>query len=367
MRIGVIYLGWRGSGGPLSYEFATHLQHSAEVFVLLAEGSNLLTACHKAGLPVLTTPTYRSFGQAVFSWLNQGNLRHLAGKVRLQQPDVLFFPMFYTWNPFLQHYLSDIPSLVAVHDPAPHPGLEGLAYRWLEDASIRQARRVLILSHALLPQIERRGVPANRVSAIAHGMLGYYSRFASIPASPKVGVTTLLFFGRISPYKGLDILLDAYRDLSKDANLRLCIVGAGNLRPYLQQLQSLPRVEVVNRWIRDEEVGHFFRQADIVVLPYTSASQSGVVAIAAAFGMPVVATKVGGLPEQIEDKVSGLLVNPGSSNELADALEFLIHAPTEAARLGQQLKNRFEQQFSWETIAAGVYQACQQAVQAQDE
>ncbi len=116
-------------------------------------------------------------------------------------------------------------------------------------------------------------------------------------------------------------------------------------------------MEIVNRWVADEDVPGLFEQADMVVLPYTSASQSGVLAIAAAFSLLVVASRVGGLPEQVTDGQSGLLVEPDSAAALAAAIERLLGDPRLAARLGEALQREFEEQRSWEKAAERLLEA----------
>jgi glycosyltransferase involved in cell wall biosynthesis len=120
-------------------------------------------------------------------------------------------------------------------------------------------------------------------------------------------------------------------------------------------------VEVVNRWIAEDEIGDLFMRSDLIVLPYTSASQSGVIPIAAAFGLPVVATREGGLVEQVEDGVSGWLVDAGDAEALAASMRVALSSPEEARRRGEALKNRYETRFSWEQIARRLGQSLELA------
>ena len=182
----------------------------------------------------------------------------------------------------------------------------------------------------------------------------------SVPEFPH---DSLLFFGRITKYKGLDVLLRAYRNLAQRwPDLRLRIVGEGNLRPYASLLRGLPRTEVINRWVLDTEIAGLFQDAGIVVLPYLSASQSGVVAIAAAFARPVVATKVGALAEQIEHGQTGLLIDPGSIEQLEEAVETLVRQPELGCRLGKDLAARNQENNNWDKVAQAYADSCGRAV-----
>jgi glycosyltransferase involved in cell wall biosynthesis len=364
MRIGIIYLGRRGSGGPISFELARHLTDFAQVFALLSQQAESLPAWQASDLSWFSVPTYSSLPGALWRWLNQAELRCIADQIRQRQPDVLIYPLFYTLNPFLQRHLGDIPSLVAVHDAIPHPGAADRVYHLLENASIRQATRCLVFSQRFAADLPRRGAHPERIDAIPHGELSYYRRMASRPADQEtLHGDALLFFGRITAYKGLDVLLHAFRRVAAQRPARLLIAGAGDLRPYQSLIQAAPSVELINRWIAEDEVDGIFRQAKLVVLPYTSASQSGVLAIAASYALPVIASRVGGIPEQIANGVNGLLVDPGSVEQLSAAILRLLDDPPFAARLGAKLADEHQSQRSWSAIAEKVYTACERAIQ----
>ena len=363
MQIGIIYLGRRGSGGPISFELARHLTTYAQVFAVLSQQAESLDAWRASSLPWFEVPTYRSLPGAIWRWLNQTDLRRIAAQIRLRQPDVLIYPMFYTLNPFLQRHLGDLPSLVAVHDPVPHPGAADRAYHLLEDVSIRQATRCLIFSRRFTEDMQLRGARPGGIDYIPHGELSYYQRVAAPSFQPEPPPeNTLLFFGRITAYKGLDVLLEAFHQVQMQRPARLLIAGAGDLHPYQRLIRATPGVELINRWIDEREVDGVFRQAKIAVLPYTSASQSGVLAIAASYALPVIASRVGGIPEQIVDGVNGLLVDPGSVEQLAHAMLRLLDDPQLAVRLGVNLAGEHQNQRSWSTIAEKVYAACENAI-----
>lgn len=363
MRIGIVYLGRRGSAGPISYELACHLSEKGSVFTMLSEQVEGLEIWRQSGLEFFCIPTYQNLAGAVRAWLDRPRLEWLAAQVRARSPDVLIYPMFYTLNPFLQRHLADIPSLVAVHDPIPHPGLIDFAYKILEDRSIRQATRCLLFSRGFEADLQKRGANPEKIDLLPHGELSYYQLYHKQPA-PQVspGGTNLLFFGRITAYKGLDILLQAYQRVSRLNKVTLQVVGAGDMRPYRNLLEKLPGVQVINRWINEDEVDSYFRLARMVVLPYTSATQSGVLAIAASYALPVIATRVGGIPEQFRDGETGLLIDPNSVGQLAEAIQRLLENPDYAATLGQNLAREFAENRSWAKIAEIVYSACEKAL-----
>lgn len=364
LRIALIYLGRRGSGGPISLNIASHLSKWAEVLCVISTQNEGLNSWKEAGVSFVAFPTYRNFFQSVWGWIDQRSVRQIAAQIQAWKPDVLLFPMFYTWNPLLQRHLREYPAVVVVHDPVPHPDLTGSVYGFLENFSIRQASYCLVFSHVLVKPLLRRVKPGCKVRVIQHGELSYSSPVPEVlyerQAESKDQVT-LLFFGRITKYKGLDWLLRAYQELSAEFKLSLLIAGEGNLRPYRRLIKSLSNVRIINRWIGENEIAGFFRQADLLVLPYTSASQSGVIPIAANFGLPVISTRVGGIVEQIQDEKTGLLVEPKSTEALKAAIRRIVLEPEFRIMLGENLRKEFQEHRTWEKVTKQIYQVCAEA------
>ena len=129
----------------------------------------------------------------------------------------------------------------------------------------------------------------------------------------------MLNFGRLLPYKGLDLLADALHLLGPRADMEVRVVGQGPESAALTALRALPGVTVENRWVPEGDVGALLAWSDIVVLPYREASQSGVAAAAIAAGRRVVATRVGGVVEQLRDEPFATLC-AADSLSLATAL-----------------------------------------------
>ena len=134
---------------------------------------------------------------------------------------------------------------------------------------------------------------------------------------------TLLFFGLIRDYKGLDLLIDAMPLLGPQYQLVIAGESYGSFEKYEAQIAAsgcADRIKVFNRYIDDEEVPKFFSAADVCVLPYKSATQSGITAIALHFEVPVVATPVGGLAESVERPGIGLMTPAISAESLAETI-----------------------------------------------
>ena len=140
---------------------------------------------------------------------------------------------------------------------------------------------------------------------------------------------TLLFFGLIRDYKGLDLLIDALPLLGEEYQLVIAGESYGSFEKYEAQIAAsgcADRIKVFNRYIDDEEVPRFFSAADLCVLPYKSATQSGITAIALHFDVPVVATPVGGLAESIEKPGIGLMTSGISAEAIAKTVRVFYAA-----------------------------------------
>jgi len=112
---------------------------------------------------------------------------------------------------------------------------------------------------------------------------------------------------------------------------------------------------VINKYIPSREVGVIFEKASVVVLPYREASQSGVIPIAYAFGKPVVATRVGSIPEVVKDGKTGILVPPEDPDALAEAIIFLLKNEVKRKEMGKEAKNYGEEELSWDKAAKKTF------------
>src|SRR5262245_2729010 len=135
----------------------------------------------------------------------------------------------------------------------------------------------------------------------------------------------ILFFGLIRPYKGLGMLIEAMPRILGEVDCSLLVAGEfyddkSKYTALIDRHDLRERVRLEDKYISNEEVAVYFAAADVVVLPYLEASQSGIVPIAYSFNTPVISTRVGGLPEAVIDGETGLLVDPGSPEQLANAV-----------------------------------------------
>jgi len=364
MRIAIIYFGRRGAGGIISFELARKLGQEHQVSVFRSGMAENPDRWSEANIETIQEYTFHNAVGALLSLVFPAQIHRVVSRIRQRKPDILLFPMFHPWNSMIQKALRDIPSVVFVHDPRPHPDLSGWFYEKLENASIRRATRCVILSETLRSFLVDRGVSLDCIDVVPLGPFIFTP--SNLFARDQDHLPTLLFFGRIVPYKGLELLLQSYMEVRKSFPCQLLIAGDGNITPYKDMIEGLQDVTLVNRWIAETEIADFFARSDLVVLPYTSASQSGVIPIAAVFGLPVIATTVGGLSEQIEDGVSGWLVPPDDVQRLADAVREVLSSPQMARKRGQALKERYEKHFGWEQGASRLVKSLERAMHSRD-
>lgn len=164
----------------------------------------------------------------------------------------------------------------------------------------------------------------------------------------------LLFFGYVREYKGLKYLLQAMPEIClADEMVRLWVVGefGSDKEEYLNLIRELgmeEKVRVHDSYTPDREVEKYFAAADLVALPYTSATQSGIVQIAYGFTKPVVVTNVGGLPDVVEDGKTGYIVEPVNSRAIAEAVVRFFRE-NQAEKMQKNIEKE-AYRFSWERM-----------------
>ena len=232
-------------------------------------------------------------------------------------------------KPFTKYFLSGVSGCISMCSEV--------------DSDLQHLRSDL--PHIILPHplYDHFGPKLDRAEAL---------KALGLPAGRK----TLLFFGLIREYKGLDILLEAFRSLGDDYQLIVAGEPYGSFEPYQKIIDSLPgkdRIKLVTDYIGDSDVKAYFSAADLVVLPYRSATQSGISAIAYHFDTPLVVTNVGGLEETIGQRGTGLVAErPEPACIVAKVEEFFNSPETRERCLHGILREK--ERLSWTSFCKGL-------------
>jgi len=283
-------------------------------------------------------------------------IEHVPGMIGYRRAASAADVVHYQWLPLLR-----LDRLLL---PPAHPRVFTMHWR-LPPAGSRVAKalaRLLAKMDAVIVHSEhgaRRladdfGVPAERLEVIPHGALDYLTRLDDERPLPEelreVEGPVILCFGLVRPYKGTDVLLEAFQGVE---GAELWIVGKP-LMP-MDELGRLAagapgRVRFIDRYITDAEIPAYMRRADLIVLPYLNIEQSGVLYTALAFGRPLVLSDVGGFPE-IAAHGAARLSATGDPEALGRALAELLADPAERERLGEAAAAAAAGPYSWDLIA----------------
>ncbi len=329
VRILVWQWGRRGAGPRVAIEMAAGLDAlpDCRAMLSLSTGAEILSR-HPAPEETLLVPTYRNLLGFLVRLLGAPlRRRALERRVAILRPDVAICAMPGPLDLEMAATLRrlGIPFLVVVHDADRHPGDGSPAQTLLQRRLIARADGLVALSRHVADRLVQQGLVAGR--ALLMASLPPFV-FGPPPPPPLFhgGRLRLLCFGRLLPYKGLDLLADALAAPGLEHALAVRVVGQGPPNAELSRLAATPGVSVENRWVPEHEIAALIAWADAVILPYREASQSGVAAAAIAARRWVVATRVGGLVEQFRGQAGAILcgADPG---ELRRAIETLLADP----------------------------------------
>jgi glycosyltransferase involved in cell wall biosynthesis len=266
---------------------------------------------------------------------------HKLKKIKKKYDDIAFIycPMVSYWSSHINKKLG-YKYYVVNHDPIPHSGEKFIFkiydFVFNKNKIFSNAEAIIVHSQTFMQYVKEKF--NKKVYYMPLGEHSAYQRdqnvLTSIYSPNKIN---FLFFGRITKYKGLDILYKAFVIIADRYPKRssLTIVGEGDYKQFIgENFENYP-IELINRWIPDDEVFRYFTGENIVmVCPYIDATQSGVILVAFDFGIPVIVTKTGGLVEQVDNEKNAILIEPGNVEELVKSMEKFIFDP----RLIYQMK-----------------------------
>lgn len=365
LRVLVVSLGRRGGVTRYGQLMAEGLEATCEVAALSSSTAENRTKWERLGENHLEIATFSSIATMLASFLSVGRFRRIREFAKAFAPDVIYYPGGHAWKPVLDLVLPRSAKVVlTVHDPEPHPG-EDTTAAWL----LAWANRLRVDGYVLLNSVQRDGfvrqhhLDPSRVATIPLGvfddLLHAERPLEDVPGLERVAAVSgryLLFVGRIHPYKGLQSLLSAYSALPIADRLPLVIAGSGTFSDAeLSLLAALLRDEVivVNRWLDDVEIASLVAAARFVVLPYVSATQTGVIPLASAFGVPAISSDAGALAEQVVDGQTGLLYPAGDVPALTRALvEAGLMSEARHEAMSAECLRHARSEWAWSPLAA---------------
>jgi glycosyltransferase involved in cell wall biosynthesis len=272
--------------------------------------------------------------ERVLNAMNPASYLTTVKKIKAFQPDVLIIGY---WMPYMAPSLGYVAGkmqkhckvISIVHNAVPHE--KGVMDKTLSNYFFKRNKYCIALSEAVQKDITE-SYPKVNVKVLHHPTYNHFGElvkkeeaFDFLNLDSKIKY--LLFFGLIRDYKGLDLLLQTMPLIDEDLHLIVAGEVYGEFQKYQKIIDSNGlngRVHLHLKYIPDNEVKYCFSIAEAVVLPYKSATQSGIIAVAKHFRIPVVTTDVGGLREFIKHPSEGYVVQNNSPEEIAKGIKKVI-------------------------------------------
>jgi glycosyltransferase involved in cell wall biosynthesis len=338
LKIATVYWGRFGAGATLMTEITEALAQDDRFDVFASPSLQSELTLHFPGARLLPIETFSDpISLVIRSMGLRGIIKGFVRRLTAAGVRAIVTIMPHVWGFALQREArrAGIATILVVHDADSHPGERRLVLERLMRSETQRSDHVITLSRHVAERLLARGDAAeSRLTRLYHPILDFgpptpkaASSAGSMLAAPDGQGFRLLFFGRILPYKGMPLLLEAFALLrTQQVDCTLRIAGRGRL-DVDDRLKQQAGLTIEQRWIPPDRIANLLASAHAVVLPYLEASQSGVVAAAYGAGLPVVATPVGGLVEQILHGETGILAEKVGAAEFAAAIRRLIETP----------------------------------------
>lgn len=353
----IVLLGLNGRGGTLQYasSISSALAKNTKVTLLLPSYSDTSLISKNVKLIRLNAPPNAL--KTMFLTLNIFEHINVIKKINSNNPDIInildIHPWYLMYWPFLKG-----KKYVTINDPKPHSGEAGFVtmcmIKTVTKFLLKNADKIIVLGKKQADVIKEMGYKQEVIVS----RIGSYDFFTK-KSDKKYPLekNTILFFGRIKDYKGLKYLLEALIKIKDKEKFKLIIAGEGDITPYAVQLKKLEKdVEVLNGYVSDDKVNEYFQRAAFIVMPYTDATQTGVVQVAYAFKKPVIATNVGSLPEIVLNRKTGIIIEPKNVKQLMDSVKELLNNPKKTIQLGIEANNFLKKEYDWDIIAKKLYE-----------
>lgn len=297
---------------------------------------------------------YRT-SKKTYSWSNLFLQIGISKKIKIFKPDIIHCNNFLSFN-FLYFLISNkIAKVITVHDPIPHSGESSTFVKIRRKANLLFFDSVILLNRKQSVEfIKATDFPSTKVYFSRLGAYTYLEKYQPKSENIKHGSNSILFFGRISPYKGVDDLLQAVDIIKTEIpDIQLILAGKGDFWFDISKYKNSKNFVFINRYITTPELVELSTKSKFIVCPYKDATQSGVVMTAFGLNKPVLATRVGGLSEMIEHDKTGILVDPNNLEELIVEIKNLLRNNKLLAEMEENIKYVMNHgEISWPKIAS---------------
>ncbi|MEN8121649.1 MAG: glycosyltransferase family 4 protein [Bacteroidota bacterium] len=252
-----------------------------------------------------------------------------------------------------------------VHDLENHTGekAKNVLARKFNDQILKSKSHVVIQNKADY-QTVKEAYPYNKqtIHFIPFGNLEIYSQYNT--ENIKVPDSDVLFFGRISPYKGIEYFVEAVQKLKNEfPAIRAIIAGSGKFYFDISAIEKEPTFTIINKFIQSDELVALIKATKFVVCPYTDATQSGVAMTAFVFKKPVIATNAGGFRDVIIDGVNGYLIPVKDSIAIYEKAKSLLNDPKLLKEMSENIVEQGKTgDFAWNTIAKNYEEVYKKAL-----
>jgi glycosyltransferase involved in cell wall biosynthesis len=358
-KVLLLFLGRTGGGPVYAYEMACALSKFSKIFVILSSYIDNRKSWEKEmlinkNIEIKYVKTYRSKLWFPVSILNIFHFIKIITMINKYDPDVLYSTHVHYWDPFIYPFIKCGNKIKTIHDPKIKKGEDGLAWRLLYYFSFRYADKYIILSDKFKPILMEKGIHENNIIVIPHAGFSYYNKETNDHIFQFHNA--VLFFGRIVEYKGLDVLLAAMKIVINDnPDIKLVIAGNGDISEYRKDICLLkPNITLYNYWVPNDQVKRYFTHIDVCVLPYTGATQSGIIPLSYSFSKPVIASDVGALSEQVKHGDTGFLIKPCDPVILAGIILKLMSCPGLINEMGKKCYDHYKSNLTWASSAREV-------------
>jgi glycosyltransferase involved in cell wall biosynthesis len=294
-------------------------------------------------------PLKRGWKSLLLSMLRGMEDSGVALELLNDDPDIVLDTGSQLWVAIVQRMLRRrIPFAEVIHDAIPHPGPRYLMYV-LFRLIYRSWADVLVALSGCGYEVLKKQSTNKYLIQTRHGIiLANASINSSLIAANR---NKMLFFGQITVYKGINTLVKAY-ELAKQNNpdIELDIVGAGKIASDIREKINNLGIGLVNEYVPNDEVKKLFSSHGVLLMPYDSATQSGVASVALANGLPCIATDVGALPEQVKNGKNGIIVTPRSPEIFASAMLEIASDYNKALSMSLEAVKLAQTEYSWNQI-----------------